>query len=263
MRTRIPRLVVSACLAVFILAGLLGVGYIVWDPEPPRDPNAVVLRIRFVGGVQGPRFLLRPVPDITVYGDGRVLVTRTVYDSARSRRLVMDGRLERDAYVDLYRDALLAGLGTSRTYRGDEQIMDGGSTRIEFLTDGHRRSTSLGQGAGGPRPWMINRLVHELHAIPAKPYRPDRLAILARRPDKTSYGDIGQAIKPWPLRPLADKDPMSCTIVTGAELRTAYRLLPVTGSETHTAEWRSGPHIYAVRFRPLLPDEKDCTAITN
>jgi hypothetical protein len=224
MLARTPRLILSVCLSLFVLAGLLGLGYIVWDPESPRDPNAVVLRIRFVDGMQGPSALGRPVPDVTVYGDGRIITVKTVHE----RRVMMDGRLTREAYQGLYKDARLAGLGTSRRLRSDEQISDGGVTEVEFLAKGRRHGTTVEQGAGGPRAWMIDSLVSRLHSMsdgdlvrPAVPYRPERTAIVTWRPDTTP----------------------TCTIA----------------SETEAG--RPAASGNQVRFRPLLPDEKDCAAI--
>jgi hypothetical protein len=256
MRARTPRLIISGCLAVFVLAGLLAIGYLAWDPEPPRDPDAVALRIRFVSGMgEGPG-MPRPVPAVTVYGDGRIITEGYDLSTTPGRSVVRDARLTREAYRQAYRDARVAGLATSRTYESDAQIVDGGLTVVELRSGGRLHETTLHAGAIGPRPWLIDRLVKGLRKVrrsdlvrPAVEYRPARMAITAWRPEKTSYGTIKEE-RPWPLRPLTE----GCAVLTGTEAREALRL----AASAESVGWHSGPHVYLVRFLPLLPEERTC-----
>ena len=264
MRAKLPRVVISACLAVFVLAGLLGVGYIAWSPSPPGDPNAVVLRVRSVAGMETPTVLPRPVPDLTVYGDGRIIVAKTTYGAVASTR-IMDGRLTAGAYRKLYKDGLLAGLSTSRTHHADELIFDAGSTQVEFLSGGLRHTTTIRQGASGPREWLVERLTERFTAMrdddlirPPITYRPERTAMVAWRPDRMSYGKAEREQR-WPLRPLPEGDPAGCTVLDWAQAQETKRVISSAGS----VNWRSGGHLYNVLLRPMLPDEKDCTALNR
>ncbi|TDD94648.1 hypothetical protein [Actinomadura rubrisoli] len=257
-------LLVAGPLAVSLVVGLFAVGhhYTWWGPEPPRDPGALVLRIRFVKGMGSP--VDRPVPDISVYGDGRVLSTAIDLDASPARQVVRDQRLTRMAYRRIYRDARLAGLGTARTFRSDEQIPDAGPTVITLLADGGRHVSTVQAGAGGVRVWMVHRLAGHLRSLPrgdlARPpvvYRPARMALVAWRLPASASGSE-DPVTPWTLRPLAAGQQATCTLLAGRDVEAAARL---AGSAPSNTSWRSGVNLYAVVFRPLLPDEKDCAAV--
>jgi hypothetical protein len=257
--TRIRSVIISGCLAVFVLADLLGVGFAVWEPDAPGHPKAVVLRATFTGGLKAWSDVTE-IPDVTVYGDGRIIVTNFATLGSDEQPRAREGRLTRDAYRELYRDALLAGLGTARKHEDDEQVPDGGSAFVEFLSqDGRRRVTQVPMGADGIRAWLVMRLVDRLRDVPfehrddlvgpAVPYQPDRMAIVA-----WPFGGTAAEDRRWPLRPLPKPDPESCTIVRGNEAREAERLESESGIMTR---WHSDSLAYRVSFRPLLPDE-DC-----
>jgi hypothetical protein len=101
------RLLLSGALAVLLAMSVLAIGHL-WAPDPPRDPEALVLRVVFVKGMGSP--VERPVPDIAVYGDGRMVTTLP------DRRMVTDQRLTYPAYRRVYRDARRAAgrLGATR-----------------------------------------------------------------------------------------------------------------------------------------------------
>jgi hypothetical protein len=87
------------------------------------------------------------------------------------------------------------------------------------------------------------------------------MAILAWQPPKSSSGnspDSGTQVTPWTLRPLTAGQQATCTLLAGADAEAATRL---AGSAPPNTQWRSGSNLYAVLFRPLLPDETDCTAV--
>jgi hypothetical protein len=277
---RLRRVIISGSLAVFLALLLLGIGVASYDPEPPGDPSAVALRIEFTGGGPLPPAYSSATSSITVYGDGRILERRMRYDGTVRDNVVMDARLTRDAYREMYRDALLAGLGTSRRYEADTQIADGGLLKIGLLSERRWRVTEVPQGAGGAREWMVRRLVDRMDSVmrgaddlvrrPSR-YRPQRLAVVAWRPEQTSYGKDIVAERPWPLRPLAQGGPypgeasVTCTVLTGRDIEAAAALAarqrrpPAHSAVTGAVGWRSGGHVYLVHFRPLLPEEKDCS----
>ena len=266
MPARTRRLLISGALAVFTMAGLLGLcyHYTWWGPEPPGDPGALVLRIRFVKGMGSPAD--RPVPDISVYGDGRVVVTAIDLARSPAREVVRDQRLTPVAYRRVYRDARLAGLAESRTFDSEQRLLDGGPTVITLLAGGRRHVSTVQAGAGGVRVWMINRLADHLRSLPdhdlVRPpttYRPARMAILAWQAPEGHSPDSGTRVTPWTLPPLTAGHQPTCTLLAGDDAEAAARL---AGSAPPNTQWRSGPNLYAVLFRPLLPDETDCTAVT-
>ncbi|XVQ06511.1 hypothetical protein ACQP1W_28065 [Spirillospora sp. CA-255316] len=262
------RVIVCACLA----AGLLGIGYLTWAPEPvpepPHDPTTVVLRVRMWNGVRERPLLPRPEPDITVYGDGRIILTGSESGVPR-RDQVWDAQLTRDAYREIYRDVHRAGLATSRVIRAAKQVADAEPDEIEFLAGGRWHMTTVQAGARdrAERIYDLWESIHTIHwsrgdlVRPAVTYRPARMAIVAWRPGKTSGGSDGQREGRWPLRPLPKDDKPTCTVLTGSDVPRAVRLKAQQATTNYTQVWRSGPRLYTVWFRPLLPDEKDCAAI--
>ncbi|WP_203859764.1 hypothetical protein [Plantactinospora mayteni] len=217
----------------------------------------------------------RPVPDISVYGDGRVLTTAIDLAASPAREVVKDQRLTHIAYRRVYRDAHLAGLGRSRSFHSDQQILDAGPTVVTLLAGGRRHVSTVQPGASGARVWLINRLANHLRSLPRSDlerppvtYRPERMAIVAwqsqekwqsQESSSGSSPDAGTTVTPWPLRPLPAGQQATCTLLTGADSEVAARLADSAAPNT---AWRSGPNLYAVLFRPLLPDETDCTALT-
>jgi hypothetical protein len=255
--------VVSGALAVVCLGAAVGHHRTWWGPEPPRDPDALVLRIRFVKGMASP--VDRPVPAVSVYGDGRMVITATDLTVTPARQVLKEQRLTGPAYRRVYRDARLAGLGASRTLRGEEQIIDAGPTVVTLVANGRRHVTTVEAGAGGPRAWMIGRLTERLRRLPRGDlvgppavYRPERMAVVPQRLPEGEPADPAR-VRPWPLRPLTAGARATCAVVTGADAEAAMRL---TASGPGGARWRSGPDLYQVFFRPLLPDETDCAAVT-
>jgi hypothetical protein len=63
--------------------------------------------------------------------------------------------------------------------------------------------------------------------------------------------------KSHPTRTFIQDQPNPAHREGGAE--AAVRL---AGAAPASVRWRSGRGLYAVLFRPLLPDEADCTAVT-
>lgn len=225
-----------------------------------------MLRVRFVKGMAS--VVGRPVPDISVYGDGRVLTTAIDLTSYPVRQGVNDQRLSGVAYRRVYRDARLAGLAQSRIFHSDKQILDAGPTVVTLLADGGWHTSKVEPGAGGARVWLIDRLISHLRSLPRGDlvgppgtYRPTRMAIVAWRSTAGTSGGLPEAgpVAPWPLRPLTGGEQATCTLLAVADAEAAARL---AGSAQPNTRWRSGADLYAVLFRPLLPDEADCTAVT-
>jgi hypothetical protein len=257
----------SGLLAVLVVVGIVATGHhhVWWGPEPPRDPEVLVLRIQFVEGM-GSQF--RPVPDISVYGDGRVLTTATEFAEFRFREVVKDQQLTRLAYRRVYRDAHLAGLAKSRSFDSDAQWPDAGPTVVTLMAGDRQHVSTVAPGASGARVWLIERLADHLRSLPrsdlVRPpvtYSPTRTAMVAwqvgeHSSESSPHG--GTQVTQWPLSPIAADRQPSCTLLRGTDAEAVARL---AGSASPDTRWRSGAHLYTMALRPLLPDETDCTAV--
>lgn len=88
----------------------------------------------------------------------------------------------------------------------------------------------------------------------AREFRPTALAVLAT--GGVSAGSTPAT--PWPLHPLGEGTwtrEGRCTVLTGDALTQARRL---ARNARQDSRWTSGGTLYAVSFRPLLPDEHTC-----
>jgi hypothetical protein len=265
MSRRVRRVISWVGLVVFVPAGLVGTRYASREPDPPGDPNTVVLRTRVVHGGPTVQTLIRQTPELTVYGDGRVITTAGLDTRGPNISVrLWDVRLTGAAYRKMYQEAHEAGLGTAQTVDKEKSAQDGRVLEVEFLVDGKRRFTTVPAGATSYRAWRIMRLLGRLTLMPgrvsgeivapARDLPSDRMAIVAAR----VHGPSAAPEKPWPLaRPLADGVPVSCTVLTGTEARDAWWL---TDRIDGRQRWRSGGHLYMVNFRQLLPDE-DCASV--
>src|SRR5512139_2456169 len=239
MRRSVNPLALLTLLLPLVVAGC-GDGTAGPSKEPvKRGPHELVLRTMTVGGVAG---LGRKgsMPDLSVYGDGRVI--------ARGEQPTqpIEYRLTRKAHERLIADAREAGLGTPRTI-DDPGIADAVHLRITFTADaadagGTSRKPVTTQvikmgahGAGvlgfaetrlDPRRWPAADL-----AVPAKPYEPTTMAVLATENSTAGTG------RPWPFTTALGSGPpvgaQSCTVLTGADLVKAQRLTDETTWRDH------------------------------
>lgn len=213
--------------------------------------DALVLRVRTTGGIAG---LGGPgsMPEFSLYGDGRAIT---------GGPHPMEYHLTRPALRRLVTDAQKAGLATPRT-AVNPRIADAMYKVITFVSGGRARTTTVIQGGGDPSDPALGFLPRLAPAswpksdqsAPARPYRPARLAVLA-----VATPEEGGASK-WPLKPLASRARVGtsqCTVLTGGDIARAGRL------KTGRTLWRDHGTTYRVVFRPLLPDERDCAALSH
>jgi hypothetical protein len=216
-------------------------------------PDTLVLRTRELRS--GPAPWERGVlPAFSLYGGGRVIVPGS---SAGALQRAREFRLPAPRFARLVEDAGMAGLDRARVYE-DTDTMDASALWVSMRTaDGVRVTRIIApeeHGSGSP-----GRVVEYVEQLPSAPrtaheFQPTALAVLA-----TGGVSEGQtAAVPWPLHTLAEGTRTSegrCTVVTGDELVEAARL--AVGAEQRT-RWNSDGELYAVSFRPLLPDEHTC-----
>jgi hypothetical protein len=211
--------------------------------------DALVLRTKTTGGIAG---LGGPgtMPDFSLYGDGRAIT-----GGARPTEY----RLTPQALRRLVSEASEAGLARSRTV-DDGNVADATYKVIIFVTGGRPHTTKLiqeGRHAGDPAARFLARLVPSSwprgdQSADPRPYRPSRVAVLA-----APAGD-GGAPK-WPFAPLRTGTRVggrTCTVLTGRDAASVQRL------EGRSA-WRDRGRTFRVTVRPLLPDERDCSALAR
>jgi hypothetical protein len=224
-----------------------------------------VLRGQISGGIAGSGGP-GEIPGFSLYGDGRAIAPK---DRIGGSEQPMEYRLTSAALQRLINDAYATGLDRSRTV-DRKGVADATYLKLTFTAGGRTATTRIievgtendpaGQfwrqrlraqvnGPGWPKT--------DLTSDPA-PYKPARLAVLA-----VETGQITD-VKPanWPLGRLdrgVRVGAQLCTLLTGHELDKATELL----NGAAPARWLSGGKIYALRARPLLPDEQNCQALNS
>ncbi|MFI0452623.1 hypothetical protein [Actinomadura sp. 6N118] len=238
-----------------------------WTPTPATSapaseaPSAgpsdrLLLRWRMTGGFAG---LGGPgsIPEFSLYADGRAYaIQKGDVDSPVDS--LAKFQLRSDALTRLLRDARAAGLERSRT-AGSEDVAD---AQIVEITMGSARTRVIQPESqpADPAVRMWKRL--QPYAWPTadqqgshRPYLPLQVAVLAG--ETTSSG---KTIKPWPLAPLAQGERAAgaiCKVVTHLDSTTARELAQ------SNVVWLSQGKTYAVRLRPLLPNEHTCRDVAR
>ncbi|MFB9832118.1 hypothetical protein [Actinoallomurus acaciae] len=209
--------------------------------------DALVLRTRTTGGIAG---LGGPgtMPEFSLYGDGRA-ITGGAHPT--------EYHLTAQALRRLVSDASKAGLARARTV-DDRNIADATYKVITFVTGGRPRTTKIiqeGRHADDPAARFLPRLVPSSwprgdQSTDPRPYRPSRVAVLAATADESDAPK-------WPFTSLGTGTRVggrTCTVLTGRDATAVQRL-------AGRPEWRDHGQTFRVAVRPLLPDERDCTAL--
>ncbi|WP_329342994.1 hypothetical protein OG866_41885 [Streptomyces sp. NBC_00663] len=250
--------VTAAATAVLLAAAAVACGADSAAPQaaPPvvsAAPDVLVLRTQESRSGPAPWERGR-LPDFSLYGGGRVVVPG---EPAGALQTAREFRLTDREYGRRLADAAAAGFDRNRTYE-DSSGTDASQLRVALRTSKGLRTTRITApeaGGDGSRAKALSYVEH-LPQPPrgAREFRPTALAVLA-----TSGVSAGSTpAVTWPLRPLAEGTltPQGrCTILTGDALSQALRLARTARQDTR---WTSGDTLYAVSFRPLLPDEHAC-----
>jgi len=237
-----------------------------------------VLRVEQIGGFVPVESLVTYLPQLTVYGDGRVISPGPVIDIYPGPAVpnVQVQTITPAAVRTLVGLAITAKVGTPFDF-GQPQVADGTSTRITVLTGaGEQVSTvyMLGLDDGLTAAQRMARvplrnLVAKLEDLPgtvgadkvgqSSPYVPDVLAVV----DAPWVADptLTEPEQAWPGPALpgekvgAPGGNLGCVTVSGAQLAT------VLDAATHANQltpWLWDAMRYRLQFRPLLPDESSC-----
>ncbi|GAA2094330.1 hypothetical protein [Actinomadura alba] len=222
--------------------------------------DQLVLRWRLTGGVAG-RGAPGTVPDFSLYADGRAIVPERGETSPRFREY----RLTMAALQRAVEEARTIGLDRPRRQE-QSGVADVFTLTISF----GRAETSVdvyGDGESDPAVRFARESLDPARwpagdqAVPARRYEPERLAVMAWVADRT---DGERTSAQWPFGRIDQGTRVlgaQCTVISGSDVRRATRLLE--GDRPDARRWISGGRTYAVRARPLLPDERTCADLTS
>jgi hypothetical protein len=277
------RRVLSLVLVLFLAAACAQKTVV--DPLPggqgSYQPDDVVLRVEQTGGFVSVESLVTRVPDLTVYGDGRVIApgpVMAIYPGPALPNIQVQ-KVTAQAVRTLVGLAVAAKVGAALDF-GQPSVSDGTSTRITVLTSSGKQVSTvymLGMDNGltpGQRAARapLRDLVAKLGDLPgtlgadevgpSNPYTPHALAAV----DSPWVGDpaaggLTEPERAWPGPGLpGDKigpsgGNLSCVTVSGSQLAT---VLDTAGQANQLTPWTWDGERYRMRFRPLLPDESSC-----
>jgi hypothetical protein len=262
--------------------------------DHPSGPDQLVLRIDSGGGFVPPEFLLTDLPDLSLLGDGRLVVLGPqieIYPGPALPNLQVR-QLTEDGMQALLEAAREAGLFGPDAHYDNACVTDLPTTTFTLVAEGETHVISayaLGVGdqeednldcvpsradaaarrklaefqelAFGLDAWMPEGSVG-----PEQEFAFDELRLFVEPATFNSIGDQGiePTVVDWPLdTPLADfGEPTPdapagerCGTVSGADLDV---LMSDLREANQLTLWESDGQTYRLFLRPLLPDESGC-----
>lgn len=248
----------------------------------PTGADEVVFRIDTRGGFTPVEYQLRLVPEVTVSGDGRVVVPGPETEQYPPYALpnLLTGTLAPGTIDRLARRAAELDLLSPHHY-GDPAVTDLPTTTVTIAVDGvHTHEVYALDVSGQEAPGLtaaeraaraaLTTFVEEVRTaateVATEPYVPTEVAVYVQPATAGTDGD--QGVEPgradWPGRdlaalgvgdPAAPMPSVRCAVLTGAEADTA---LAAARDATSITRWSANGAEYTVVFRPLLPDEHEC-----
>lgn len=243
------------------------------------DPATVAMRVEYRGGFVPAETIPSRIPMFTFYADGRAVAegpVTLIYPGAALPNL-QEITISPARLAELIGAAVAAGV-TSGADFGIPGVADIPSTRISVVTaQGEQvvevmalneaqpddQSLTAAQQAARKKLTEFLATLHaqfaEAASPPAKPYRAQRLAVLATPYQETGDNAGGAPVK-WPAAelpgPFLDEQlRINCLTVEGAE---KDEVLALAGKANERTPWESAGKKWQIKFRPLLPDEKEC-----
>ena len=238
----------------------------------------LVLRVAQSGGFIAPSTIASRLPQFSLYGDGRIVqpgAQMAIYPGPALPAIAVS-RVDGDGFDRIVAAARAARLTGPDRHAGGPGNPDVPSTVVTFF-DGHSRHTVTfneqldSPMTGTPDPiaaflrhigdlarWLPKGSLTEEGPMPI-----ERLAVLV------SAEPTGQMIPEpeiaWPLAssPAAMAEPLAgsnlpCLSLTGDALA---KVLPPAEGSNQLTPWTSGSSRAWLVFRPLLPDERSCSAL--
>jgi hypothetical protein len=276
-------LAVTAAVAFFLLSacarGTAGdsaaAGADVDAAAPAAPDDGLVIRVKHEGGFTSPDWLLARIPQISIYGDGRIITEGPqimIYPGPALPNLQVQ-QIDPAKVDQLVGQALAAGVG-SGTDLGTPGVADAPTTVIEVrTTKGVKTVSAVALNEAAPDDTSLTdpqkqaraklaafvKQLTDVDATDSQPYRPETLAAVVAVPmGKPAAGQPAAVAWPGPALPgesISDQLKIGCVSVTGAELD---KVLAAAKKANQDTLWASGGKQYRLTFRPLLPDETGC-----
>jgi hypothetical protein len=249
-----------------------------------KGPGAddLVLRTETYGGFVAPGLVLGRFPQLSVYGDGRVISegpVPSIYPGPALPNLQVS-RITPEFLQSLVKDGLAAGVRNGADL-GQPGVADAPTTRVTVATANGKQVVTI--NALSETPSNDRRLstaqrdarvkiaayVKKLNALPTRAgaprptaYEPTSVVVFASPWAKPANGPVPPA-KAWPGPALPGTDIDSatkagCVAVTGDQ---TAKVLAAAKNANALTPWTTGSGKWRIVFRPLLPDESGCAAV--
>lgn len=225
--------------------------------NPPVQPNALVLSVQEWQENPAPPTEEAALPEVSLYGDGRMIVATAQSGALQTAR---EYRLTPGKLRAVYRQAARAGLTRGCDFSGD--VLDGagmvitvhtgrGPQKTTVKVPWGRRSGTSGKVVGFRRSLDPAHWPARDFSVPPRPYQVDRLAVLP-------VAALEGPTRPWPITEVNIQGTRLCTVLRGQRRQEADVLARRVSPATR---WTRGGQAFCVVFRPLLPNEPDCSAL--
>jgi hypothetical protein len=269
------RLALGAAAAALVIMGCGGTSSGTSGPSPPSGaPDEVIVRVITEGGFAAESREPARLPDVSVFGDGRVITqgpTTLEYPGPALPNL-QEFRLTSDGLAAVVDEARAAGLlDDSPPDYGDAGITDQSTTTVILRVDGTNAEVQVyaldfDDGLTAEQRENRRRLQQFIgfaghahgvgvHVVPGstRRYEPEVLAVRVEK----FLSDVKTEERHWPLGDLAGTD---CAVFRGTELAA---VLGAADGAREDVRWFSGDDSYRLVLRPLLPDERSCDDVTG
>lgn len=246
----------ARAIVAVVALGLTASGCGTATEEYSTAPGDVVLRMHELQGFLRPGEPAAIVPTFTMYGDGRaiMLAPRGVGSLPELRELRIP-QIRVEEIVDHALDADVLDDPES----GTEIMPDASISLVTLNALGQSGTAELGPEANGD----LQELREAMLGYAAKPeavtYDPKAIAVLAT-PVKNVDADTAWTLGALGEESLDQIDGAYCRIYRGAD---AQSVMEEAQQAAPTDIWYSGEAVYAVAFRPLLPDEDSCSSLST
>lgn len=257
------------------------------EVEYPEGAGRLILRVSTEGGFVPVEHNLTRLPDLSLYGDGRMISQgpQIMIFPGPALPNVLVRQIEPAGVRAIMQEAAGAGLtGPDRRFDSAAgRITDLPDTVFTLVTAGGEHSTSIyGFGSGQE---VVDVPEEEAEAIRAlerlrerltdldswlpegsvgaeQSFEPESMRIFVSSPPPPSEEGLDQPPMAWPLeQPLgefgseASPQGYRCGTVEGEQLAT---VLEAAGRANQLTPWESAGELFSLSLRPLLPDESGC-----
>ena len=227
------------------------------DGEPSTmTALELVLRIEMGGGHVIPSFIVGRIPELSVFGDGRVIVL-----GPRIAIFGADAHYDHPGTADAGTTTFTVVAEGRRHVISADALSEAGALDAQLEPDVRRARAALSafqQRVLDMRSWLGRAIIE-----PEAAYRYQSLRVFVTAAQPQEPADLEPSFADWPLAtplaafgaPLVGFAEMGCGVVTGNELEALRAALENSNQLTF---WRSEGATYQLTPRPLLPDESGC-----